>query len=347
MHKPVTADSDVIFDSINKAAPERVLYFIADVPHLIKTIRNCFASSSEKRYYNRQTGRNMLRRRLEKNGEKILWSTIVELYKHQSGKTLRLSHQLNAQNVFINGYSKMKVKYAAQVLSRTVAHHLEEWKGESKRERVDFIRRVNDFFDMLNGAHSEQAGRTLNLNLQAYYSPNDQRFQKLEDFVAYLDDWKKEAEALDKNNTSKNISLQDIGHSFDFEEDEDEPEEEDPASVRQLSRQTLEGIKMTVCAFTKAVKFLLGEGTKFINARIFCQDPLEQFFSKQRARGGGSTTPNFCQFINESRGMGQLGEMGAKRNFSGNTEELEKSMEISSEPLPKRKSLGRSVMTRK
>lgn len=332
------------FLTINKAAPERVLYFIADVPHLVKTIRNSFASSSERRYYSKKTGKMMLRRRLEKNGEKILWSSIVDLYHHQRNKALRLTYKLNAQHVFLNGFSKMKVKYAAQVMSRSVAHHLEEWKGESKKETVEFIRRVNDFFDMLNGAHTEQAGRTLNHNLQAYCSEHDERFQKLEDFLTYLDEWRVDAESSAKNNNSRNISQvqNNVGDSFDLEEEEEREEEPDPASVRQLTRQTIEGIKMTVRSFTKAVKFLLSEGTKFINARIFCQDPLEQFFSKQRARGGGSTTPNFSQVINQSRGIALLGEMGSKRNYVGNTEELDSSMELSSEPLPKRRSLGRS-----
>lgn len=165
MNKPYTEGCDVIYDTLNKAAPEsvlnkdktkeRVLYFIADVPHLIKTIRNGFLASSEKRYRNKQTGRNCLRRRLEKNGQKILWKTIVQLFHFQKQQYLRKAFKLNAQNVFINSYSKMRVKYAAQVLSATVAQMLEERKWEGTEETVNFIREVNDFFDMLNGAHSQ------------------------------------------------------------------------------------------------------------------------------------------------------------------------------------------------
>ena len=48
-HKPVTIlPNGVIFDTVNKAAPHRVLYFLSDVPHLLKTIRHCLYSSRKK-----------------------------------------------------------------------------------------------------------------------------------------------------------------------------------------------------------------------------------------------------------------------------------------------------------
>lgn len=34
--------------AVNMYAPDRCLYFMSDVPHLIKTIRNCFESSTNK-----------------------------------------------------------------------------------------------------------------------------------------------------------------------------------------------------------------------------------------------------------------------------------------------------------
>jgi len=43
-HPPLTEGFDVVFDTVNLAAPHRPLYFFSDVPHL-KTIRNCFYKS--------------------------------------------------------------------------------------------------------------------------------------------------------------------------------------------------------------------------------------------------------------------------------------------------------------
>ncbi|KAK3929585.1 DNA transposase [Frankliniella fusca] len=46
LHKPVTETAlGVVFDTVNKYAPERVLYFFSDVPHLLITIRNAFFNS--------------------------------------------------------------------------------------------------------------------------------------------------------------------------------------------------------------------------------------------------------------------------------------------------------------
>lgn len=354
MNKPYSIDSNVVYDTLNKCAPRsvinkeknhvRVLYFIADTPHLLKTIRNCFATSSNKRYLNKRTGKMMLRRRLAKNGQKILWASIVRLYHHQKDKTLRLAYKLNAQNVFLNGYSKMKVKYAAEVLSETVAQLLENLKWENLEETINFIRKVNAFFDMLNGAHSKQGKRKRNPNLAPYCSKEDQRFDKLDEFLQYLQEWKEDAEASVKANKTVDESVQaddpnDVVEPDQWEDIENE-EEQDPASVRQLSHQTLEGIKITVHGFTGAVKFLLDEGVKFINARVFCQDPLEQYFSKLRSRCGGSTNPNMSQALHSQRSIHVQGTLGVKKNYRGNTEVNNQCMTISTEPLPKRRKLS-------
>ena len=355
MNKPFTEGSGVVYDTLNKCAPrsvlnkeknqQRVLYFIADVPHLIKTIRNCFASSSNKRFLNKKTGKMMLRRRLTKNGQTILWSTIVRLYHEQKGKILRLAYKLNAQNVFLNGYSKMKVKYAAQVLSATIARMLERKKWLGTEETIIFIRKVNDFFDMLNGAHSKQGKRKRNPNLDPYCSKEDPRFEELAKFLLYLQEWKEDAEsAVAAGNKTVDQSVgadisADLNDELEPEEWEDVENEgeEDPASVRQLSYQTLEGIKITVLGFTGVVKFLLDEGVKFINARVFCQDPIEQYFSKLRSRGGGSTNPNVSQVLHSQRSIHVQGNIGVKKNYRGNTEVETESMTITNEPLPKRK----------
>lgn len=120
--------------------------FFSDVPHLLKTIRNAF-------YNSRKESKNKKRspRRLRKNGELIVWDTIIRLYL--SNKVLRKSYKLNAQNVFPDSYSRMKVKIAAAILSNTVALDIlsQGWRGTS--ETVEFIQRVNNWFDLLNGAY--------------------------------------------------------------------------------------------------------------------------------------------------------------------------------------------------
>lgn len=60
MHKPLT-QGKVIFDNLNFYSPEeRPLFFITDVCHLIKTMRNCLYKSGEKKP-----------RSMEINGQKL------------------------------------------------------------------------------------------------------------------------------------------------------------------------------------------------------------------------------------------------------------------------------------
>jgi len=49
MHKPITrTESGIIFDTVNFCAEDRrPLYFMSDVAHLLKTVRNCFYNSGE------------------------------------------------------------------------------------------------------------------------------------------------------------------------------------------------------------------------------------------------------------------------------------------------------------
>lgn len=96
--------------------------------------------------------------------------------------------------------------------------------------------------------------------------------------------------------------------------EESQSEENEFNSKCLLPHQTLLEIDMFTRAFIGAVSFLLGEdGISFVNARSFCQDPLEQNFGKQRQGGGGSCTPNTRVFgvlmaisISSNRGLSVL-----------------------------------------
>ena len=91
MHTPATkCSSGVVFDTVNMCAPDRTLYFLSDPPHLIKTIRNCFAKS----------GTHQRCKRLTKGGEYIQWKTIEKLYLEDMHSNLRC-YKLNAQNVYL------------------------------------------------------------------------------------------------------------------------------------------------------------------------------------------------------------------------------------------------------
>lgn len=331
-HKPATThQSGIIFDTVNKAARDRILYFIADVPHLLKTIRNCLLNS-------RWDGKKG-RRKMMKNGLRISWDFIVKLYELKKGKSLRKSYKLNPMNVAPDSYARMKVKLAAQPMSNTVCQDMRSQKWKDAAETENFIEKVNEWFDCLNGAHSSQGRKTNNRNLDPYTSENDPRFETLDRFLLYLSEW--EDDSKKRNQSFNNTTIGGNNTMMDCNESEIEdgifnPEEDTPASKRLLSKQTIDGILMTTLAFKPLVVFLLREGVSFINARVFCQDPLEQHFSKIRAGQGGSNNPNVGQFLNRNRTLHTIGQLGMRKR-KGNSGEDGSQVEVTTDKLPKRK----------
>ena len=63
-----------------------------------------------------------------------------------------------------------------------------------------------------------------------------------------------------------------------------------------LSWQTYEGYKITVHSVIEAIKFLLQEGMEFVLTERFCQDPVEEYFGKQRKIGRRSENPDIRMF---------------------------------------------------
>ena len=116
-------DSKVVYDTVNPFAPERLIFFMSDPPHLLKTIRNCLYNSGWKAC-----------RKMQKNGQQLCWSTIIALFKLKSEQTIKKLFKLTAACVFLNSYSFMKVAYAAIVISNSVALVLSDlkWPGTSE-----------------------------------------------------------------------------------------------------------------------------------------------------------------------------------------------------------------------
>ncbi|KAJ1531372.1 hypothetical protein ONE63_000053 [Megalurothrips usitatus] len=305
MHTPITRnETKLIFDTINFCSPEgRPLFFISDVCHLLKTIRNCL--------YNSGTGEKKTRH-MEINGQKLEWKTIVRLYITFKDCNFRKVFKLNAQNVFPNKFSCMSVKSAALVLSDTTAQDIEDQKWPGTEELVRFIRYINKFFDCLNGAYAGHGIRTKNPNLSPYTDVDDPRFDCDKPFLEYLQDWKKDA-AKKKKGQKEQEKL-------------------------QLAKQTLIGIEMTIRGFAGSVRYLLElqEPPRFINARVFSQDPLEQHFSLQRGGGGGNSNPNAAMFLQKQVATTVMRDIGVRMSKSNSTETESTGMKVTDEPLPKR-----------
>ena len=109
--------------------------------------------------------------------------------------------------------------------------------------------------------------------LKPYDSVNDERFVWLTDvFLKYLSDWKLSTENRDGNFT-------DHARASMF-----------------ISWQTYEGLKITVHSSVELIKFLLNNGVSYVLSERFCQDPLENYFGRQRSIGSRKDNPSLRDF---------------------------------------------------
>lgn len=115
--------SEGVYCTQNVFAPERLIYFISDLPHLVKTARNCLYNSGKKK------SRNM-----KKNGEYLTWSTIVQLFNEKKDQTLKKLHKLDAACVYLNSYSRMKCLYAFRIFSGSLSNAVlaKKWPGTTE-----------------------------------------------------------------------------------------------------------------------------------------------------------------------------------------------------------------------
>ena len=132
----------VTFDGSFKhpTRPDRTLYVILDICHMIKLARN--ALGDKEIFYT-------------DGGETISWYYIKELFNVQQSDILHLGNKL--KNVHIKWHNqKMKVAVAAQTLSNSVAagmmylRSLKLKQFENCEQTAEFIQNINDIFDILN-----------------------------------------------------------------------------------------------------------------------------------------------------------------------------------------------------
>ena len=132
----------------------------------------------------------------------------------------------------------------------------------------------------------------------------------------------------------------------------------------QLSAETLEGLHITgkynskefnlyynyslgfvafiVKSFVEMSKYLLkNSGDHFLLSERLSQDPLENYFGRQRCRGGRNDNPNLQQCLNNAAALRVQGSV-ALDPIRGNCRRkrqlvIDEAAVINSAPLPKRK----------
>uniref|UniRef100_A0A1X7UZK1 Transposable element P transposase-like GTP-binding insertion domain-containing protein n=1 Tax=Amphimedon queenslandica TaxID=400682 RepID=A0A1X7UZK1_AMPQE len=172
-------------------------------------------------------------RRLEEsnlkiNGKYILWEQLLALYDYkESNIGLFLGHHLTYDHLYLTSYSKMKV------LSNSVTCGFEMMNNDDYTETGRFCCMFDRFFACLNTRHFGEGRNKRKPDLEPYCTVNDAKLEWLEsDFLGYLKEWENYTEV--QNDLTK----------------------EEKNKV-MLSRETRQGLKITVLAFVELTQFLL------------------------------------------------------------------------------------------
>ncbi|XP_057290356.1 uncharacterized protein LOC130613056 [Hydractinia symbiolongicarpus] len=264
----VTPDIGNTYWTNNLLSLDRKIFFISDVPHLIKTTRNCFENS-----HGNNNTRNLFLDHMD-----ISWNHLVNVYEwdlnlHGAAPGLRKLYKLKEDHIKLTPRLRMQVKLATQVLSKTTADALEVQGLHYTKSTIKFVRMFDQVFDCLNVSSINQ-DRGGKIALAAYRDVNDWRFEFLEkEFLEhYLGRWEEQA------NDTPNLS-------------------QDEKNKLLLSKQTINGWKITVKSFVELTKLLLqSPNVKMILSEKFSQDPLEEHFARQRRSGGTCDNPTLYQF---------------------------------------------------
>ncbi|XP_033114326.1 uncharacterized protein LOC117114745 [Anneissia japonica] len=300
--------TSITYVTHNEIDPTRNIYFICDVSHLMKTTRNNFENSN----YHYKT------RHLHYNKMDIKWTYLLELYNWDTGLDryspgLRRLHKISYEHLHLTPSLRMCVYMAVQVLSSTVANALECHGQYYTASTAKFIRMFDTFFDCLNVSRLHQDSHSLKPALAPYRSSDDWPFKWLkEDFLGFLDEWESINNLDNVRKSEKQKML--------------------------LSRETQEGLRITVNSFVDLASELLSRpDVDFLLSEKFNQDPLEQYFSKQRGAGGTCDNPTVVQFGQNMQAL-YVASSCAKASKRGNCRGPdERSCMLDDTPLPRRR----------
>lgn len=157
---------------INPHSDDKIFLF-PDACHSLKSTRNRLASLGV--LYDGQNN-------------KIEWRYVVDLEKYQREHNINLGNKITKAHIQWEK-KRMSVRIAAETLSDSVASAIEFLKKNGVKEfensegTVNFIRRINNIFDILNSKVSKDAigfKRTISLDTK------DEYFEYFEESISYI-----------------------------------------------------------------------------------------------------------------------------------------------------------------
>lgn len=230
---------------------EKKIFTCFDVPHLLKSLRNNFINPKLKFVI---------------DNVPVSWSDVTKTYEiDQNSNTTRAMLKIGEKHLYPTNFQKMRVKYAAQTFSNSVAAAVEtaartnQLQSSTSLETAKFIRKINDIFDSLNS-------RVLN-------DPNPKK------------------RALSIYNTVPQKILENALLFFKSIE----VFENGTGGKKRNNIFCLDGFLWTINSILSLWSELKCQGIKYLLTSFLNQDPLENFFSVVRHRGGYNPTPSVRQ----------------------------------------------------
>ncbi len=227
------------------------IIFLYDPPHPIKAVRN-----------------NLMNYDFHFGGKVASWQDVKNLYDRDSSLSIRCCPKLTDKHINPNGFTKMKVKLATQVLSYTVAAAISTYVSlgampASAAGTAEFITAFDKIFDCLNSSSVKCAHGKLH---RTALSDSSVHLKFLTDeAIPFLSSLKviNRTTGADATNTLRCLK------GFQI---------------------TLQGILALWSELRSAHSF------KFLLTRRLNQDPLENFFGTVRQQGGNCDSPTPSQF---------------------------------------------------
>lgn len=135
--KSLGITQDIFFFRID----DRKIYYIYNVPNLMKCLRN-----------------SLMKYNFKFDGRVVRWENIISVYENDKSQNVRLAPRLTDSHVQPNRFQKRIVRYAVQVFSNSVAEMLKMYKPseslQTAKGTLHFVQIVNDLFDLLNSSNT-------------------------------------------------------------------------------------------------------------------------------------------------------------------------------------------------
>ncbi len=250
----------------------RKYFYMFDPPHLLKSIRNNLHK------YIFQFA-NTAGNKDEKPYNLANWEVIKQYYEIDKNQNFRLTPKLTDSHIYLPAFSKMKVKWAAQVLSRSVAAALETHSkvlGVNSKDTAEFISKFNNIFDAVNSSSLSNSNK-----MRTALSETSGHIEFLTNSVQWIKELKIFAES---RVVAKKVGNKVVKYSVGNKE------------VTNTVK-CLQGWQLTINCILQLWPLLKNEyNFNFLCTRHLNQDPLEQLFSVIRQKGGNCQHPTPYNF---------------------------------------------------